>query len=124
MGQGNGMRFNRAKCQVPHLDHTSPMNAPGFRKSGWSFPAEKNLEVFVDRHLDMSQQCAQVAKAANSILACIRNSVQRNFMSQRRKILDWEDIRRQDKTNSSKESPVILNIDIHCFFMAIATSAA
>ncbi|PKU49600.1 hypothetical protein llap_153 [Limosa lapponica baueri] len=71
--EANGMSFNKPKCQVLHLCHNHPMQR--YRFGEQSCPTEKVLRVLGDSQLNMSQKYAQVAKKANSILACIRTSV-------------------------------------------------
>ncbi|GAB0208210.1 F-BAR domain only protein 2-like [Grus japonensis] len=72
----NLMKFNKGKCEVPHLGRNNPRHQYmlGATQLESSF-AEKALGVLVDTKLNMRQQCALATKKANGILGCIRQSI-------------------------------------------------
>ena len=62
---------------------TAPCNSTRLGQSGWHCVTEKDLGMLVDCRPNPRQLCAQVAKKANGILACITNGV----VSSNRKVI-------------------------------------
>ncbi|GAB0177678.1 mitochondrial enolase superfamily member 1 [Grus japonensis] len=72
----NLMKFNKDKCKVLHLGKHNPAVQHRLG-STWleSSSVERDLGVLVDNKLNMSEQCAAVAKQANRMLGCINKGI-------------------------------------------------
>ncbi|KFV80372.1 hypothetical protein N308_07633, partial [Struthio camelus australis] len=72
----NLLKFNKGQCRVLHLGSNNPMHQYRLGVDLLeSSSAEEDLGVLVDNKLNMSQQCALVAKKASGLLGCMRQSV-------------------------------------------------
>ncbi|KAK4827810.1 hypothetical protein QYF61_021802 [Mycteria americana] len=76
----NHMKFNKSKCRILHLGqgslgYTHKLGVERLESS----PTERDLDVWVDGKLNMSQQCVLAAKRANHVLGCIKHSIARRL---------------------------------------------
>ena len=69
------MRTDKSKHGVLHLERNACLHQYRLGDDLLETSTEEHLGVLVDNRLTMNQQCALVAKKANSILGCIRNSM-------------------------------------------------
>ncbi|KAJ7423140.1 hypothetical protein WISP_34830 [Willisornis vidua] len=76
IAEKNLLKFHEGKRSVLQLGRNNLMNL--YRLGAnllETSSAEEDLGVLVDNKLSMSQQCALLAKKANSVLDCIRKSI-------------------------------------------------
>jgi len=71
----NIMKFNKAKCKVPHTGRGSINHKCRLGKGIKSSPEEKDLGVLVNQKLSMTRQCVLAAQKTNHTLSYIPSSM-------------------------------------------------
>jgi len=70
------MKFHKDKCQVLHLGKKNPWKQYRLRRALLgSNSSEKDLKVFIDSGLSMSQQCVLAVKSTNCNLGEMDRSI-------------------------------------------------
>ena len=69
MGRGHCTRFHQAQCRALPLGHSNPRSATGWGRAAGQGLGGKGLGVLAGSRLGRSQQGAQVARKAGSVLA-------------------------------------------------------
>ena len=72
----NHTKFNKSKCRILYLGWGDPGHTYKLGdKRLESSPVERDLGVWVDGKLNMSQLCVLAAKRASTVLGCMKHSI-------------------------------------------------
>ena len=68
----NFMKFNKAKCKVPHLGQSNPKHRYRLGRQCVESSPEKDLGVSADERPNISRKCILAAQKTYCVLGCFK----------------------------------------------------